>query len=341
MSNNFRAHNPKNYRATSKMQVWLWPKDSIDPAERISLGNIVSFSHNVQNKILEHFSNYLDQRAKDREIITERMLSLDLVIDELSMPNLKLIHGFGFGAASSTTKDKFFDRTEKNPQGGGTPINLGKTGIKNVIVRSVDLDDDVTYVLDTLTTDSTEDTQSNDFNNVTSPLTVAAAVTTYGGITFAVGQYLKIGNEILKVTAISGNDVTFARGQLGTTTAVHANGVSIFIGSGGDYLTDLTNGKVAPVLDGDLDDVDVTSMHIYFEQAVNVDTFEMFPGDTIECEAQVQFDEDFEGPFQGCFLKNNGPIDLGDGSDIRKVSMTLEITIDADGTFGDYAKETA
>jgi len=339
MGNNFRAHNPDNYRATSKMQVWLWPKDSLTPSvDRISLGNIVSFSHNVANKTLEHFSNYLGQRAKDREIITERLLTLDLVIDELSMPNLKLIHGFGFGAATSTTKDKFFDRTEKNPGAGGL-ISLGKSNIKNVIVRSVSLDDDVTYVLDTLDTDTTEDTANNDFNNVTSPLTVVGAVSGYAGITFAVGQYLKIGNEILKVTAIDGDDVTFARGQLGTTTAVHANAVSIFQGSGGDYLTDLVNGKVSPVLGGDL--IAVASMHIYFEQTVNVDTFEMFPGDTIECEAQVQFDDDFEGPFQGCFLKNNGPIDLGDGSDTRKVSLTLEITIDADGTFGNYAKETA
>lgn len=340
MGNNNRAHNPRNYRATEKMQVWLWPKDSVNPAERLSLGNIVSFSHNVQNKSLEHFSNYLGQRAKDREIITERMLSLDMVLDELSVPNLKLIHGFGFGAATSTTKDKFFDRTEKNPQPGSL-ISLGKSNIKTVIVRSVDLDDDVTYVLDTLDTDTTDNTQGNDFNNVTSPLTVTGAVGSYPAITFAVGQYLKIGSEILRVTAVSGSDVTFARAQLGTTVAVHANALDIFQGSGGDYLTDLTNGKVAPVLDGDLDDTAVTSVHVYFEQTVNVDTFEMFPGDTIECEAQVQFDEDFEGPFRGCFLKNNGPIDLGDGSETRKVSMTLEITVDADGAFGDYAKETA
>jgi hypothetical protein len=339
MGNNFRAHNPANYRATSKMQVWLWPQNSSNPsADRISLGNIISFAHNVANKTLEHFSNYLGQRAKDREIITERLLTLDVVIDELNMPNLKLIHGFGFGAATSTTKDKFFDRTVKNP-GAGELISLGKSNIKNLIVRSVDLDDDVTYVLDTLDTDTTEVTADNSFNNVTSPLTVTDAVTDYSAITFAVGQYLKIGNEILKVTVIDGNDVTFARAQFGTTAAVHADAVAIFQGSGGDYLTDLTNGKVTPVLGGDL--VGEDSMHIYFEQAVNVDSFEMFPGDTIECQAQIQFDDDFEGPFQGCFLKNNGPIDLGDGSDTRKVSLTLEITVDADGTFGEYSKETA
>jgi len=340
MGNNFRAHNPENYRATTKMQVWVWPQNSSDPAKKTSLGNIVSFSHRVENKTLEHFSNYLGQRAKDREIITERLLTLELVIDELNLRNLMLIHGYGFGTATSGTKDKLFDRTVKNPGAGGL-VSLGKANIKNVIVRSSDMSDDVTYVLDTLDTDSTEDTADDSFNNVTSPLTVEDAVTDYPSITFAVGQYLKIEDEIFKVSAIDGDDVTFARAQLGTVAAVHADAVDIFKGSGGDYLTDLVNGSVAPVLGGDLDDVDLLSFHIYFEQAVTVSKFEMFPGDTIECGTQVQFDDEIEGPFEGCFLKNNGPIDLGDGSDTRKVSLTLEITVDADGTFGEYAKETA
>jgi hypothetical protein len=341
MSDNSRAHNSDNYRATTKMQIWLRPKESSAAADWLTLGNIVSFSHNVENQSLEHFSNYLGQRAKDREIITERKLSLEFVIDELNMANLKLIHGFGFGAATSSTKDKKFDRTVKNP-GGGVSISLGKTGIKNVIVRSVSLGTDVTYVEDTLETDSTENTAGGDWNNVTSPLTITDAVVDYPGITFEVGLFLKIQNEILKVTAVDGNDVTFARAQLGTMAAVHADGEDIFVSGSGDYVEDLTNGVVVPVLDGDLENPGtVASIHIFFEQQVNVSKFEMYPGDTIECEAQVQFDDEIEGPFQGCFLKNNGPIDLGDGSDTRKVSLTLEIAVDADGTFGDYAKETA
>lgn len=71
---------------------------------------------------------------------------------------------------------------------------------------------------------------ANDFNNVTSPLTVIAAVTTYGGaggIVFAVGQLFRLGTEIMRVTAVVGNDVTFARGELRTAITAHANGVSI------------------------------------------------------------------------------------------------------------------
>lgn len=80
-----------------------------------------------------------------------------------------------------------------------------------------------------LTTNSTEVTAGGDFNNTTDPLTVIGAVVTYPAITFVSGKYIKIGTEILKVTLVAGNDVTFARGQFGTTIAVHANGVTIFV----------------------------------------------------------------------------------------------------------------
>lgn len=337
---NKRTHNSENYRATEKMQVWVREKNSSGPF--MSMGNIVSFSHDVQNTALEHFSNYLGQRAKDREIVTERKLTLDFVVDEMNMDILKLIHGFGFDAATSGTKDKSYDRTKTN-RGGGVDLDLGVTGIKadSVLVRSTTLDPDVTYVEEALETDSTEVTAGGDFNNVTSPLTVVGAATTYNAITFAEGVLIKIQNEILKVTAVDGDDVTFARAQFGTVAATHADALEILISGGADYFVDLTNGIIYPMIGGDLEDEGtVAEIHIYFEKTINVKKFEMFPGDVIECEAKIQFDEDIEGPFESCFLKNNGPIDLGDGSDTRKVSLRLEIAVDADGSFGEYGKET-
>lgn len=74
--------------------------------------------------------------------------------------------------------------------------------------------------------DTTEVTQGGDFDNITDPLVILAA--DYPAITFAVDQYFKIGDEILKVTIVAGGNVTLARGQLFSTNAAHADGVAIF-----------------------------------------------------------------------------------------------------------------
>jgi len=46
-------------------------------------------------------------------------------------------------------------------------------------------------------------------------------------IGFNIDDFLKIGNEILKIVSISGNEITVLRGQDGTTVADHSNGVSV------------------------------------------------------------------------------------------------------------------
>ncbi len=77
--------------------------------------------------------------------------------------------------------------------------------------------------------DTTDNTQGGDYNNTTNPLTVAAI--NYQGYVQGipgVGQFLKIGNEIMKITAYGGGFITMTRGVLGTTNAVHADAVDIF-----------------------------------------------------------------------------------------------------------------
>ena len=84
------------------------------------------------------------------------------------------------------------------------------------------------------TKDSGDDTAGGLWNNITDPLTVAMPSATYpvigvgGTDPLTVGEYIYIGTELLLVTVIAGNNVTFARGQLGSTTAAHADAVSIF-----------------------------------------------------------------------------------------------------------------
>lgn len=86
-------------------------------------------------------------------------------------------------------------------------------------------------------------TQNNDFNNTTNPLTVTGALTTYTGgyafrdtcfhLTPIPGKYWLLDGaltptEQIMVTAINGNDVTFARGQAGTPITAFPNGRGIY-----------------------------------------------------------------------------------------------------------------
>jgi hypothetical protein len=42
-----------------------------------------------------------------------------------------------------------------------------------------------------------------------------------------VGDYIRIGNELITITSIAGNDLTVTRGSLGTTPGTHANGATV------------------------------------------------------------------------------------------------------------------
>lgn len=100
-----------------------------------------------------------------------------------------------------------------------------------VSAETVTIGSDV-YEVEIVNTDSTDDTANGDFNNTTNPLEVVDAVTRYTNITFEEGMLIRIQNEILRVTEVSGDDVTFARSVSGTTNATHANGQNMFVGDG-------------------------------------------------------------------------------------------------------------
>lgn len=335
---NFRAHNKDNYGVAKKVQMFTRPKGSTGPWN--SLGSVKNVQMDTEQTVLEHFSNYLGARAKDREEIIERRHRIDFVLEEINVHNLKLALGRGYrdSEGGSPTKDVKYEKTLTNPGAGGT-IDLGKTNIKNVALRSVSLEEDETF--DALAFAASGEVAENDeFDNTTSPLTVMAAVTTYAGITFAVGKLFRLGTEILRVTAIAGNDVTFARAQLGTVAAAHADGAAIEEGSG-DYSVNLTTGVVSIMWTGDLDDEEtVPKVHAFFEQEQDVEEFELFDGETIECELQLQYGvpgkdvEQVFGPYSDVILKNNGPVVIGDGSDWQEIPMQAEITVAADASFG-------
>ena len=41
------------------------------------------------------------------------------------------------------------------------------------------------------------------------------------------GQYIRVDNEIMLVTGVTGNDLSVTRGQWGTTDANHADGATV------------------------------------------------------------------------------------------------------------------
>lgn len=86
------------------------------------------------------------------------------------------------------------------------------------------------YEVDIINTDSGDDTAGGSWNNVTNPLTVDLAGAGYANLRGAVivGDLIRVGNEIMKVTAIAGTLHTFARGRCGTTAAAHLNAQDIF-----------------------------------------------------------------------------------------------------------------
>lgn len=87
-------------------------------------------------------------------------------------------------------------------------------------------------IADATYTETGETTSGTDFNNTTSPLTLATAVTTYSQMTFTQGDLLKIDNEVLQVLVVDGASVTFGRGQQGTLIATHTEERTIYSVSG-------------------------------------------------------------------------------------------------------------
>lgn len=89
------------------------------------------------------------------------------------------------------------------------------------------------YEIEIVNTDSTDDTANGDFNNTTNPLVVAGADASYPGVFGqAVGDLIRIGTEIMRITVKTATDLTFQRGVSATTAAVHADAADIFIGDG-------------------------------------------------------------------------------------------------------------
>lgn len=100
-------------------------------------------------------------------------------------------------------------------------------------------------IADVAYSETGEATSAADFDNLTSPLTLVDAVTSYPQMSFTQGTLLKIDNEIMQVWSVVGNDVTFGRGQEGTLIAAHTADETIYIVTGYTSEDDDLNALIA------------------------------------------------------------------------------------------------
>lgn len=126
---------------------------------------------------------------------------------------------------------------------GRRAVNVLRVASDVVSATKVTIGADV-YEIEIVNTDSTDDTANGDFDSVDSPLVVVDAVTGYPGCTFEVGALIRIESEILRVSEVDGDDVTFMRAQSGTSVAAHADANDVFVGDGIEVTSTIAVGLV-------------------------------------------------------------------------------------------------
>jgi len=140
---NIRAADPRNYQLPGDVSLWLRKRGETAADKWIDVGNVVSPDIEAQLQTLKHFSQRRGDRTLDKELTSQREASLKFKLDEINQENLKLALLQGNDAVDGTY-DANFDKIVLNP-GTGLTFSLGQTDVKNVVLRSVGLEDDDEY----------------------------------------------------------------------------------------------------------------------------------------------------------------------------------------------------
>jgi hypothetical protein len=183
-------------------------------------------------------------------VLTEAQVLAIFAADAFTEANVDAI--FAAGAIDGADRIKIGSITSDRL---ATPLSVGDAGLParatlrvaaNVSsAEKVTIGADV-YEVEIVDTDSTDNTANDDFNNVTNPLVLPNFTTDYANVApVAVGDLIRIENEIMAVTVVDGTSRTLKRGVSGTTAATHADGVDIFDGDGIDGGSTVAVGLVA------------------------------------------------------------------------------------------------
>lgn len=111
-------------------------------------------------------------------------------------------------------------------------------------------------------------------------------------------------------------------------------------GVGQDYTVDLGTGIITILAGGDLaDEGTVEEVHIFFEKSLDGQTFQLFPGQEIEVQAQFQVLGEGGTPqiydIPSAVLKVNGALQFGNGDAFQAVPMRLEALAGSTGSLGE------
>ncbi len=336
---NVRPADPRNPSVAKRASLWWLPFGQTAESQWTEFGTIIDGALAPAIAYLEHYSNRRGAKTRDRIEISEVKADFKFKLDEVSSSNLAKIFGASADKAASTAVLR--DGANFDNPGGGLSIALpaGSVSLDGVIVRSTNEEGVVTtFDEDTLSTDTTDDTAGGTWNNTTNPITIVAA--SYPGTPTAVGSLIKVENEILRVSAFGGGNITLQRAQVGTTAAAHANGVSIFKDAGNDYVPDLTNGSIYILPAGDLNSAStVPQVHNHWWKTVATEKVQIFDGTPIRGKAQLivltKNGLRITATFNSVVITNDGDITFGDGSKWIECGLKMECLADGTGSLGD------
>lgn len=208
-------------------------------------GNIVITLKRTRDRLQRcHKVNKVDAGA-NTVTITDGTLSYVLLTEgeaaicEIGVDGLFTVYGAVLGRLVSTDGSVVI-----TPSAGTFDLSAADAGVPessahNTLILAADVASAETvtigadvYEIEIVNTDSTDNTQGGDFVPLTDPLVVVDAVTNYPNVfALAVGDLIRIGTEIMRITVKGAADMTFQRGVSGTTNATHANAADIFIGN--------------------------------------------------------------------------------------------------------------
>ena len=338
---NVRPADKRNYQTAKRASFWFRKAGLTGEANFTELGNLIDPAKRVVQELLEHYSNRRGQRSLDRTDLVSQKLELDFSVDELTIETLVRAFG-GNDAGKSAGSVKVRDGAIYTNPGVLEEITLKMQGINgdDVVVRETKLEGTpTTYDVDPLTTDTADNTAGGDFNVLTNPLSIVAA--TYPGVVATVGALIKVEDEIMKVSAVGGGNITLERGALGTTIAMHANALDIYETAGtNDYVVDETNGKVYIILGSALAvPGDVPEVHVQYTKTVTTEKCALFDGITLRGEAQFQIltknGSRLVWVLPDVEIRNNGDVAMGSGQDWLRIPLKVNVLADEDGDFGE------
>lgn len=145
---NVRAQDPRNYALAAGLRCFYRKKASTTSADWIDLGDLEDGTLSPTIDMFEHSGVRRGERAKDREIVSNREIVLNIGLHDVNPRNALAVFGADEDDVTDETETIFDTIIVTNP-GGGETIELGQLDLVpgSVIIRNTleEFVDEVTY----------------------------------------------------------------------------------------------------------------------------------------------------------------------------------------------------